>query len=243
MADNLKSASIRLAVASIQSIHKLNQVTDPTQNPAVKLELKRMHRALGRSSKKALGITEALLEKMLKNIKSDLRGARDRALMLLAYDSLCRRSELAALRTEDIEYDNTGSPAHLRICKSKTDQEGAGKIIKPSLAAQEALNKWLNNAKITEGYIFRGIKNNAAVLQHISPGQINRIYNKYANSIGLTDIKIKKISGHSFRIGAAIDMMNKGVSLPQIMIQGRWKKYETTLSYLEGIDAESIFMP
>jgi site-specific recombinase XerD len=42
----LKSASIRLAVASISAVHKLNGLNDPTQLPAAKLELRRMHRAL-----------------------------------------------------------------------------------------------------------------------------------------------------------------------------------------------------
>jgi len=42
----LKSASIRIAIAAISSIHKLNQLDDPTQHPNVKIELRRMHRTL-----------------------------------------------------------------------------------------------------------------------------------------------------------------------------------------------------
>ena len=40
---NLRSSSIRLAIASISAIHKLNYFPDPTQTPEVKLELKRMN--------------------------------------------------------------------------------------------------------------------------------------------------------------------------------------------------------
>ncbi len=98
----LKSSSIRIMIAAISSIHRLNLFNDPNQNPAVKIELRRMHRTLGRYSQQAFGITIQILEKMLVATTDNLRGIRDRALLLLAYDSMCRRSELVSLRIEDI---------------------------------------------------------------------------------------------------------------------------------------------
>ncbi len=56
-----KSASIRIAVASISAIHRFNEHTDPTSHPNVKIELRRMHRNLGRESKQASGINAELL--------------------------------------------------------------------------------------------------------------------------------------------------------------------------------------
>jgi len=53
------------SLAAISSIHKLNQFTDPTQNANVKIELRRMHRTLGRYSKQAFGITAPIPEKIL----------------------------------------------------------------------------------------------------------------------------------------------------------------------------------
>jgi integrase len=54
------------------------------------------------------------------------RGARDRTLLLIAYDSLCRRSELAALLIEDIQFieNNNSIKASILIRRSKTDQYG-----------------------------------------------------------------------------------------------------------------------
>ncbi len=60
---NLKSASIRLAAASISTVHKLNKFPDPTQSLDAKLELRKAHRTLGRASKQAVGITAPILEK------------------------------------------------------------------------------------------------------------------------------------------------------------------------------------
>jgi len=101
-ASGLKSSTIRIMVAAISSIHKLNLLCDPTQHPVVKIELRRMHRTLGRYSQQAFGITAPILEKMLGATANNLRGIRDRALLLLAYDSMCRRSELVSLRICDI---------------------------------------------------------------------------------------------------------------------------------------------
>jgi site-specific recombinase XerD len=97
----LKSASIRIAVASISAVHRLNEYSDPTKHPNVKIELRRMHRNLGRESKQASGINAELLRKMLATTDNSLRGQRDKALLLTAYDSMCRRSELVSLQMDE----------------------------------------------------------------------------------------------------------------------------------------------
>ena len=97
------SAGIRRAIAGIATIHKLNRLTDPTKDPDVILEMRRMHRKLGRVSHQAQAVTSAILDKLLDATEGDIRGARDRALLLTAYDTMCRRSELTALQVEDVE--------------------------------------------------------------------------------------------------------------------------------------------
>ncbi len=47
-------------------------------------------------------ITKAVLEKMLAVNASNLRGLRDRALLLLAYDFMRRRSELVLFTVKDM---------------------------------------------------------------------------------------------------------------------------------------------
>ena len=56
-----------------------------------------------------------------------LLGRRNRALILLGFDSACRRSELEALDVEDITFTHDGIVLTLR--RSKTDQDGAGRQI------------------------------------------------------------------------------------------------------------------
>lgn len=91
------SASIRRALCGLSTIHKLNRFEDPTKDPDVTLEMLRMHRKLGRSSSQAGSINANTLDKLLLATDDSIRGIRDRALLLVAYDTLCRRSELVSL--------------------------------------------------------------------------------------------------------------------------------------------------
>ncbi|OIN02474.1 hypothetical protein A9235_01955 [Polynucleobacter sp. MWH-Tro8-2-5-gr] len=230
----IKSASIRLAFASISTIHKLNELPDPTQSPTAKLELRRMHRTLGRTSKQAYGITTPTLRIMLEGTSNDLRGVRNRALLLIAYDSLCRRSELTSLNIEDIEHNEIDSRARIRLRKSKTDQDSLGTWLLISNEAFIALANWLESARIKSGKIFRGISPSGEIRRSIQPAQINRIYKKIAKDAGISQSEFKNISGHSLRVGAAQDLMTSGASLPILMARGRWSKPDTVIHYVKS---------
>jgi site-specific recombinase XerD len=230
----LKSSSIRIAVASISSIHKLNCLNDPTQHPDVKIELRRMHRTLGRSSKQAFGITAPILEKLLSATSNNLRGVRDQALMLLAYDSMCRRSELVSLRITDIQLDESENQMKIRLRKSKTDQELQGRWIFLTQRSADALSLWLNQAKLKDGFLFRGINNSIEITHELKSSQINRIYKRLAKDAKLSKEIIDHISSHSMRVGAAQDLLKSGASMPVIMNRGRWTKTDTVMRYLEG---------
>ena len=230
----LKSSSIRIAVASISSIHKLNQLGDPTQHPDVKIELRRMHRTLGRSSRQAFGITAPILDKLLSATSNNLRGVRDQALLLLAYDSMCRRSELVSLRITDIHLDESENQMKIRLRKSKTDQELQGRWIFLTRRSADAISTWLNQAKLQDGFLFRGINNAIDITQELKSSQINRIYKRLAKDAKLPKRIIDHISGHSMRVGAAQDLLRSGASMPMIMNKGRWSKTDTVMRYLES---------
>ncbi|MBT8544347.1 tyrosine-type recombinase/integrase [Polynucleobacter paneuropaeus] len=231
----LKSSSIRIAVASISSIHKLNCLSDPTQHPDVKIELRRMHRTLGRSSKQAFGITAPILEKMLSAAANNLRGMRDRALLLLAYDSMCRRSELVSLRVADLQMTELENHTQMkvRLCKSKTDQELHGRWIFITKRSADAIRMWIEQAKLKDGFIFRGVNNSIDITKDLKSSQINRIYKRLAKDAKLPKEIIDYISGHSMRVGAAQDLLKSGASMPVIMNRGRWSKTDTVARYLE----------
>lgn len=135
------SASIRRALCGLSAIHKLNRFDDPTKDPDVGLEMRRMHRKLGRSSSQAGSINVDILEKMISVTDDSIRGIRDRALLLVAYDTLCRRSELVSLQVKDVKINAKKDieTSSILLRKSKTDQNSTGKWLHLSQRAHLAL--------------------------------------------------------------------------------------------------------
>jgi site-specific recombinase XerD len=229
------SASIRRAVAGIATIHKLNRHPDPTKDPDVVLVMRRMHRKLGRSCSQAGSINADTLDKLLLATDDSIRGIRDRALLLVAYDTLCRRSELVSLQVQDVKTNtkNGIETSSILLRKSKTDQDSTGKWLHLSQRAHLALVKWMKELPEGQEILFCGLNRSLDISPRIGAGQINRIYKKIARKAGLDESAIEGISGHSMRVGAAQDLLNSGASMPVIMQRGRWSKTDTVMRYLE----------
>jgi site-specific recombinase XerD len=145
------SAFIRRIVVSISSVHRLNYCSDPTKDPEVNLAVRRMHRQIGRHSHQAQAINKDLLNKMLNATERNLRGVRDRALLQVAYDSLCRRSEIMALRFEDLRITPAElggmQSASILLRRSKTDQEAQGRWLYIRQATWLALQEWITEPR------------------------------------------------------------------------------------------------
>jgi site-specific recombinase XerD len=234
LSSHLKSSSIKIAVASIAALHNLNSLNDPTQTPDVKIEMRRMYRTLGRYAKQAYGINKDLLNKMLSTTDDSLRGARDKAILLVAYDSLCRRSELVSLEFEDLVINSNDESLQLKLRKSKTDPHGVGKNLYLSNEAQNALKEWVIKSKISSGKIFRAVTATGKIKDNLNSSHIGRIFKKRAYDSDIELKIIEHISSHSARVGAAQDLMLSGTSLPIIMNRGRWSKTDTVMRYIEN---------
>jgi len=232
------SASIRRALCGLSAIHKLNRFDDPTKDPDVALEMRRMHRKLGRSSSQAGSINADTLNKLLLATDNSIRGIRDRALLLVAYDTLCRRSELVSLQVKDVKINikNDIETSSILLRKSKTDQDSTGKWLHLSQRAHLALVEWVKELPEGQEYLMVGIDRGGRISRSIlGSGQVNRIYKRIARDAGLDELVIEGISGHSMRVGAAQDLLNSGASMPIIMQRGRWSKTDTVMRYVEHI--------
>ena len=157
MGHGIKSSTIRRKVSSISAVHRLTSLEDPTKHPEVKIIQRKIFRQLGTCFDQAYPVTRVVLDKMLSVCSNDHHGLRNRALLLVTYDSMCRRCELISLHIEDIEF-LTEEGASILLRKSKTDQHGSGKWIHLSNEATKALEDWLSAAQIKNGLLFRGIR-------------------------------------------------------------------------------------
>jgi site-specific recombinase XerD len=230
----IKSSTIRRKVSSISAIHRLSYMEDPTKHPEVKITQRRIFRQLGTRFDQAYPITRMLLDKLLAECDTNLHGLRNRALLLIAYESMRRRSELVALRVEDIEWlDDEGASILLR--RSKTDQLGQCKWIHLSTEATIAVQGWLSAGGINSGFLLRGIRTSGKVTDSLCESRISRIYKHLARKANIHEQTVREISGHSMRVGAAHDLLNHGASLPQIMIRGGWAKTDTVMRYIERV--------
>jgi site-specific recombinase XerD len=235
--DKRSSAGIRRAICGISTIHKLNRMDDPTKDPDVIIEMRRMHRKLGRSAKQAGSINLDTLDQMLLATDDSIRGLRDKALLLVAYDTLCRRSELVSLQVKDVKITikNGIESTSILLRKSKTDQDSMGKWLRLSKRAGIALTEWLKELPEGQEKIMVSINRAYVIGSAVGAGQINRIYKKIARAAGLDESVIKEISGHSMRVGAAQDLLSSGASMPTMMQRGRWSKSDTVMRYVEHI--------
>ena len=231
---DLKVSTIQRRYNTISAIHRLSHITDPTKHPEVRLAMRKIKRTLGVRPEQAAPINHTLLERMLAVCGNDQRSLRDRALLLTAYDSMCRRSELVAVTVSDIQYDLRDN-AMLHIRRSKTDQLGTGQRVPLTTRTVAAIDRWLESAEIVDGCIFRGINNKGELLDGINSGQVNRIYKRLAKWAGLNDEEVLGIRGHSFRVGAAQDLALAGATVPQLLAKGRWSKIDTMYRYIQSL--------
>jgi len=231
MSQKLTSATIQRRIASISQIFKLRSIPNITKEPEVLLALKKINRRLGRSQKQATPLTLEVMRKLQAMCDDGIMGLRNCLLLQLGYESMRRRSEICAFRFEDIKTLPNGKHA-LLLRKSKTDQFGEGKLIPISNELVGMINHWQDKIKQTDGYILRSFKRDLSVRESLDPAALNKILKFLQRNAGLNNIG--ELSGHSFRVGAAVDLVDKGVPLEKIMLRGGWKSENTALRYLRN---------
>jgi site-specific recombinase XerD len=235
----IKSSTVRRKVSSISAVHRLSNVADPTKHPEVRLCVRRINRQLGVRFDQAFPITRQVLDELLACCGDDLRGARNQALLLLAYDSMRRRSELVSLRIEDLLVNDKGTST-LLLRRSKTDQFGSGQWLHLSQETTAKIQRWLEISKLDSGLLIRSVYPKESVGEELDVSQINKIYKSLARRAKFKKEVIQSISGHSTRVGAAQDLLIKGATLPQIMVKGGWSKTDTVIRYIEKVRPPSF---
>ncbi len=176
MAATRAVATVRRYTASIAHLHRAAKLADPTKHETVKLAMKRIAKANGTRQKQAAPLTRDKIDKMIAACGDDLLGLRDRALIAVAYDTLCRRSELVALEVSDFDDDGT-----VLIRKSKTDQEAAGMVRFLAHDTCQHLVAWVSAAEIREGALFRAVrKGGKAINGALSGEDVRRIFKRRA---------------------------------------------------------------
>src|SRR4051794_39081944 len=90
-------------IASIKYAHKLAGHPPPTDDERVKATMRGIRRSVGTAPRKKSPATAERVIAMTFATRTDLKGLRDRALLLFGFAGAFRRSEIVALDCEDLE--------------------------------------------------------------------------------------------------------------------------------------------
>jgi site-specific recombinase XerD len=231
-----KPSTIGRRLAAICYAHKLAGHEPPTNSEAVKATLRGIRRTAGSAPVRKAPATADRVLAMVEKAGTDVKGLRDRALLLLGFAGAFRRSELTVLDAADLEFCDGGLRVVIR--KSKTDQEGLGTTIaiaRGSIACPvDAVRTWIKAAGIVEGPLFRPVTRTGKIsARRLSARTVAELVKCYVRRVGL---KAADFSGHSLRAGFLTSAAARGASIFKMMDVSRHKSIDTLRGYVR--DAE-----
>ena len=232
------------ALAAILSAHRLAGAPRPdTKGARSAIRALRQRRAdAGVGTDKATAASVADLRRMVATTDpGSLLGARDRAVILLGFAGMLRRTEVAALLVGDVATSPEGLTVSVR--RSKTDRDAVGAVVAIPFGTHEltcpvrALSAWRAIAGIGEGAraqpLFHRVDRHGRLLGAMSGQAVAIVIARAAEAAGLDGC----YRGHSLRRGGATAARRAGHDLVSIGRHGRWKDGSPVLlGYLEDAD-------
>ena len=146
---------------------------------------------------------------------------------------MLRIGELVAVRLTDIASVPDGS-GRLHLSHSKTDQGGSGAVLYIGPPTLERIQDWLHLVEDQLGEVaeqaplFRAVRRGGHIQQGgVSVQGIRKNLKAYVKDAGLKG----RYSGHSFRVGTAQSLAQRGATLAQMQTVGRWKTSRMPAAY------------
>jgi integrase len=231
-----KLSTIQVKTAAITYYHRMAGLPSPMLSPQVKETMSGIRRTIGSAQKGKAPLTLSEIKALLDVLPDDVRGIRDRAIILVGFGGAFRRSELVALNVSDVKFRD--NDAVITVLRSKTDQEGIGMqkylpvLQNKTLCPVTALKAWLRAAGITSGPLFRPIARHGNIPErHMNPQEIARLVKKY---VALAGLDATVFSGHSFRAGYVTEAADHDVDLWKIKQQTGHKSNAVLERYIRN---------
>ena len=229
-----KVASLRVRLAAVVAAHRLAGHALDTRAREIREVWAGIRRTHGQPPAQKAPATCGVMRGLVAAAGADLRGLRDRALVLIGFAAALRRSELVALDVAAVQVVPEGLV--LRLARSKTDQEAAGAELaipygrSPETCPVRALAAWLAAAGIAEGAVFRSILKAGRVTdRRLSDRDVARIVKRLAEAAGHDPARF---AGHSLRAGFATSAAEAGASEAAIQRQTRHKSLNVLRGYI-----------
>jgi integrase len=213
-AGTLRAATLGRRLSGIAFYHSRARFNSPTYDPQVRAVLKGIKREYGAAQTFKRALLTPEIRQIVACCPDTLAGMRDRALWLVSYAAMTRRSETAALRVEDITPSEPDGIL-VNIRKSKVDPESCGRSVGIPYGEDDttcpvlALRGYLAAAKIVSGPVFRAVDQKGRVSDRgLHPDSIGSLFKRTAARAGIQ--KIDEVAGHSTRSGAISQSIASG---------------------------------
>jgi integrase len=229
-------STIKRRVCAIAFAHAMLDLPLPTKGNAIRLALRRAARKKPSRPKQIPGLTNQIRTKVINGKCASLAELRDATLISVGYDTLCRSSELAAMRIEHLDVPN----AKILIPRSKSDAAGAGRIAYLSPTTIKLIKRWLTSTKLHNGPLFRSLHLSRLSDAPLSTSSIRHLVKRATGRSGVATHTAIALSGHSMRIGAAQDMLVAGFDALAIMQAGGWKSANVVLRYIQNASTQRL---
>jgi integrase len=208
----LSFATLQRFLAGLATLHREASIDDPTKHPEVVAVWRALRRGL-QMARLGLPVIWATVDAL----PSSVEGKRDRALLLLAYALMARRSELVALNDSSLER-HTDESMTVRFLRTKTKAE-AENYLPPDIT--EIVEDWLKVRPTSGPALFIRL-DRAGDGERLSPGSVADVMRRALRSTD-ADLEVERIGSHSARIGASYDLALSGASDSAIMRDAGWK--------------------
>ena len=236
-ASSLRSATITRRLTSITKAHQsagFENSPSSSHHFVVSETLKGIRRSIGTAQEGKAPLLTSDIRRIVASCPETLSGLRDRALVLVGFAGAFRRSELAAIDFAHISFTKDGLV--IDLCRSKTDQEAAGRKVgipfgkEVATCPVRALRRWLTESGIPSGAVFRGVNRHGRLSRRgLHKDCVGWILNRAARRAGL---KPEPLGGHSLRAGCVTQAAMNGVSERDIMRQTGHKSAEMLARYI-----------
>ena len=228
--EGARPATLRNASAAIAYVHRAADERNPCTSRLVVGTLSGAARMADGEQKQAAALTEEVFDviravaceprisrggRLERPDYARSRGRLDIAMIAIMRDGLLRVSEAEVLTWDDVELRRDGS-GRLLIRRSKTDPESKGAIAYLSFETMS----YIGDISDGDGDHIIGL----------SANQISNRIKRVALLAGFGD----GFSGHSPRIGMAVDLAREGTELPALMNAGRWASSEMPALYIRN---------
>lgn len=250
-AAGMSYSTISQARAAIAVQHREANAPDPTADERVRATIAGIRRK-SRPAARAEGLTRIEIRRIRATAQqarelpqrrtkqgapvyesdaaAERRAAVDIALLAVMRDGFLRRSEAAALRWRDIAEGENGK-GRARIAKRKNRQDPNAPYyagLRPQ--TMQALAAIRPADAPPDAPVFTGRKG-----EPLSARRISERIAAAARAAGIDG----RVSGHSLRIGSAIDFTQAGAPLQATMDAGDWKSADLVRSYTAETDADN----